>query len=88
MMLGNSIVNMEGVHALLYLATWPLPTIRLVTDPTSTLVNVAMTNAMMMGLHTGRGSHPEFCIGARKLCQSTDEEAAATWMACCLLSQK
>lgn len=88
MLLANPVMNLDAIHALLYLASWPLPSIRLVTDPSTTLVSIAMTNSMMMGLHTGRGSHREFCIGLRKYCESTNEEASSTWLACCILAQK
>lgn len=87
-LLPKPVMQLEDIHAMLFLACWPLPTIRLVTDPSTTLVSIAMTNAMMMGLHTSRGSNREFCIGLRKTCECTDAEAASTWIGCCVLAER
>ncbi|UNI21478.1 hypothetical protein JDV02_007466 [Purpureocillium takamizusanense] len=81
-------MNLESIHALLFLCTWPLPNIRFVTDPSSMLASIATTSAKLLGCHTGRGSHPHFSVGMRQHFLSSDEEAASTWLACCLLSQR
>ncbi|GJN66659.1 hypothetical protein PLICBS_000678 [Purpureocillium lilacinum] len=81
-------MNLESIHALLFLCTWPLPNIRFVTDPSSMFAGIATTSAKLLGCHTGRGSHPHFSVGMRQHFQSNDEEAASTWLACCLLSQR
>ncbi|KAK5989107.1 Protein PBN1 [Cladobotryum mycophilum] len=87
-MLSIPALGLEEIHAILFICAWPLPTVRFATDPSSMLANVAMNASMMLGLHTGRGSNPQFCVGLRNPLTSTDEEASATWAACCILAQK
>ncbi|KAJ6444705.1 hypothetical protein O9K51_03101 [Purpureocillium lavendulum] len=81
-------MNLDSIHALLFICTWPLPNIRFVTDPSAMFAGIATTSAKLLGCHTGRGSHPHFSVGMRQHFSSTDEEAASTWFACCLLSQR
>lgn len=81
-------MGLETAHAALFLCAWPLPTIRLLTDSSTTYISIVMTGIMMIGVHTGRGSHKQFCVGTRKTRVFSDEEAASTWMACCVLAQK
>lgn len=71
---------MSTVDALLVLCTWPLPSIRFLNDPSSSYVAIAQNAALLLGLHTGRGTHPEFCIGPNRQTDITDEEACFTWM--------
>lgn len=80
--------GLEEIHALLLLASWPPPTIRFVNDPSATFASLALNSAMLLGLHTGRGSHREFIVGLRKDRTSTDEEASATWVASCAVAQR
>ncbi|KOS19616.1 Regulatory protein LEU3 [Escovopsis weberi] len=87
-MLSIPALGLEEIHAILLACMWPFPTTRLATDPGSMLANIAMNAAMMLGLHTGRGSHPQFCLGLRNPLTSTDEEASATWAACCIVVQR
>ncbi|OAA58892.1 Zn(2)-C6 fungal-type DNA-binding domain protein [Cordyceps fumosorosea ARSEF 2679] len=81
-------MTLETAHAALFLCAWPLPVIRLLTDTSTTYISIVMTGIMMIGAHTGRGSHKQFCIGSRKARVFSDEEAASTWVACCALAQK
>lgn len=81
-------VGLEGIHAMILLCTWPLPTIRFMTDPSTVLANVALTASMLLGLHTGKGSHGEFCLGLRNHIEATDEEASTTWLASCYVAQR
>jgi transcriptional regulatory protein LEU3 len=84
-------MGLEGVHALLLLAAWPLPAVRLSTDPSGALVGVALNACMCMGLHVGVRSRGEFATAMKQrmvLNGLTDEDAAATWAACCTLAQK
>lgn len=87
-MMSSAVLGLDEIHAILLVCAWPYPTIRFVTDPSSMLVNIAMNACMSLGLHTGRGSHPQFCVGSRHGYTSTDEEASSTWIACCLLAQR
>ncbi|KAJ4153351.1 hypothetical protein LMH87_009841 [Akanthomyces muscarius] len=84
----DPVMSLETAHAALFLCAWPLPVIRLLTDSSTTYVSIVMTGIMMIGAHTGRGSHKQFCVGTRKARIFTDEEASSTWMACCILAQK
>lgn len=87
-MMSSAVLGLDEIHAILLVCAWPYPTIRFVTDPSSMLVSIAMNACMSLGLHTGRGSHPQFCVGSRHCYTSTDEEASSTWIACCLLAQR
>lgn len=73
---------------MLLICSYPLPGTRLVTDPSTILANMSVTACMMLGLHTGRGGHGEFCIGSRQSVSCSDEEAASTWMVACILAQR
>ncbi|GJC80706.1 putative transcription factor SEF1 [Colletotrichum liriopes] len=73
-------ISMSTVNALLVLCTWPLPTIRFLNDPSSSYVAIAQNAALLLGLHTGSGTHPEFCIGPNRQTDITDEEACFAWM--------
>ncbi|KAI8660591.1 Zn(2)-C6 fungal-type domain-containing protein [Fusarium keratoplasticum] len=81
-------LDLEAIHAILIICAWPFPTIRFVTDPSPLLISVAFNSCMLLGLHTGRGSHSRFLIGGRQNLTSTDHDASVTWIFCCILSQK
>lgn len=81
-------LDLEAIHAILFICAWPFPTIRFVTDPSTVLITVAVNASMLLGLHHGKGTHPEFCVGGRLNFHSTDFEAANTWIACCTLAQR
>ncbi|KAM0256465.1 hypothetical protein ACHAQJ_004990 [Trichoderma viride] len=87
-MMSSAVLGLDEIHAILFVCAWPFPTIRFVTDPSSMFAGIALNACLSLGLHTGRGSHPQFCVGSRHGYTSTDEEASATWIACCLLSQR
>ncbi|KAL7934450.1 hypothetical protein V8C35DRAFT_300922 [Trichoderma chlorosporum] len=87
-MMSSPVLGVDEIHTILLVCAWPYPTIRFVTDPTSMFAAIAMNACVSLGLHTGRGSHPQFCVGNRKGFTSTDEEASSTWIACCLISQR
>lgn len=88
LMASSPAMNYEGVHALLILCNWPLPTVRFVTDPSPTFGAMALQSAMFLGCHTGRGNHPDYHVGVRQHFLATDEEASATWLACCIAAQR
>ncbi|TFB00829.1 hypothetical protein CCMA1212_007249 [Trichoderma ghanense] len=87
-MISGAVLGVDEIHAILLVCAWPYPTIRFVTDPSSMLAAIAMNACVSLGLHTGRGSHPQFCVGSRYGLTSTDEEASSTWIACCLIVQR
>ncbi|CAJ0541935.1 Ff.00g082990.m01.CDS01 [Fusarium sp. VM40] len=82
------VLDLESIHALLIICSWPFPTIRFVTDPSPTYIGSALNGCMLLGLHTGRGSHPSFLIGGRQHMACTDYEASITWIFCCILAQR
>ncbi|KAH7144011.1 putative C6 transcription factor [Dactylonectria macrodidyma] len=82
------VMDLEAIHAILLMCAWPLPTIRFVADPSVTSISAALTGCLLLGLHTGRGSHPRFCIGGRQNISCTDREASITWIFCCILAQR
>ncbi|KAH7182795.1 uncharacterized protein B0J16DRAFT_356625 [Fusarium flagelliforme] len=81
-------LDLETIHVLLIICSWPFPTIRFVTDPSPTFVSSALNACMLLGLHTGRGSHPSFLIGGRQHMTCTDYEASITWIFCCIIAQR
>ncbi|UKZ81253.1 hypothetical protein TrVFT333_009025 [Trichoderma virens FT-333] len=87
-MMSRTVLGLDEIHTILLVCAWPYPTIRFVTDPSSMFAAIAMNACVSLGLHTGRGSHPQFCVGSRHGYTSTDEEASSTWIACCLISQR
>ena len=87
-LLPNIALDLESIHALLIICAWPFPTIRFVTDPSPTYIGSALNASMLLGLHTGRGSHPSFLIGGRQNMTCTDYEASITWVFCCILAQR
>ncbi|PHH69611.1 hypothetical protein CDD82_7649 [Ophiocordyceps australis] len=81
-------LSLEAIHTLVLLGTWPLPSIRFMTDPTPTLACLSLNAAKLLGCHTGRGSHPHFALGPRQPFAASDEQVSSTWMACCVLAQR
>jgi transcriptional regulatory protein LEU3 len=81
-------LDLEAIHAIMLICAWPFPTIRFVTDPSITLINVALSACMLLGLHDGIGSHSKFLVGGRINFHSTDLEASVTWISCCILAQR
>lgn len=88
LMLSTASATLESIHALLIACNWPLPTIRFLTDPCPSLLAVAMVACMQLGLHLGKGTGEDYGCGERNNAKCTDEEAASTWLACCMLSTK
>lgn len=86
--LSEPVTKLESIHALLLYCAWPMRADRLVADPSTVLAGIALNVSMLVGLHTGRGSHPEFCVGRRRNMSFTDEDAAVTWVIACILAQR
>lgn len=81
-------LDLESIQTLLIICTWPFPTIRFITDPSPNFISSALNACMLLGLHTGRGSHPSFLIGGRQHMTCTDYEASITWVFCSILAQR
>ncbi|KAL1882776.1 hypothetical protein VTK73DRAFT_901 [Phialemonium thermophilum] len=75
------------INAILLIATWPLPTIRFMSDPSHIFASIALNSCYTIGLHTGRGAHPEFNAPLYNI-QTTDEEATYTWAASNIIYQR
>lgn len=88
LMLSTASATLESIHALLIICNWPLPSIRFLTDPCPSLLAVATVACMQLGLHLGKGTGEDYGCGERHNAKCTDEEAASTWLSCCMLSTK
>lgn len=75
------------ITALVILSTWSLPNIRFMSDPTYIYSGIAMNSCLYLGLHTGKGIHPEFS-GPTYEAKATDEEATYLWAATNIISQR
>jgi transcriptional regulatory protein LEU3 len=80
-------LRLPSINALLILAAWPLPTMRLMADPSSMYTGLAMNACFILGLHTGKGNQPEF-RAPRHDYESSDEEATYTWAGCNVVSAR
>jgi transcriptional regulatory protein LEU3 len=83
----NPPFSLATINALLLLCAWPLPTIRFLIDPSTSYVSIAMNACLLLGLHTGRGFHPEFAIGPRKF-DISDDEARYAWAGYNIVAQR
>lgn len=75
------------INAVLLICTWPLPTIRFMVDTSPTYISLVANPCLLLGLHTGRGSHPQFCVGIRRM-EISDEVARHTWAGYNIVAQR
>jgi transcriptional regulatory protein LEU3 len=87
-LLSSPIMGLEAIHCLLIIGAWPLPTIRFASDPSTIFSGIAVHGCMLLGLHTGKGCHPEFCVAARNHITCSDQEASASWLQACILASR
>jgi transcriptional regulatory protein LEU3 len=80
-------LTIHSVNALILVSTWVFPDVRFISDPTSIFSGVIMNAALLLGIHTGKGSHPEYSIGMFQN-NFTNEEAHYTWAGYCITSQR
>ncbi|KAH8890925.1 hypothetical protein GQ53DRAFT_721097 [Thozetella sp. PMI_491] len=80
-------LRLPVINALLLLATWPLPKIRFLADPSIIYAGMAMNSCFLSGIHTGNGNHTEFVGSAYKF-DTTDEEAVYTWAGCNIINHR
>ncbi|CAK7565166.1 MAG: hypothetical protein SEPTF4163_003076 [Sporothrix epigloea] len=85
--MGNPPLPLGIINALLLLCAWPFTTIRFMRDPSTIFSSIAMSSCFMLGLHTGRGEHPEL-INPNFQIRNTDEEATFTWAGFNIISQR
>lgn len=80
-------LSMSSINALVLLCTWIFPDVRFVNDPTSLFSSVCMNTALQLGIHTGKGAHPEYSHGVFQNTFS-DEEASFTWAGYNIIAQR
>ncbi|KAL1899756.1 hypothetical protein Sste5346_002621 [Sporothrix stenoceras] len=85
--MGNPPLPLGVINALLLLCAWPFTTIRFMRDPSMIFSSIAMSSCFMIGLHTGRGEHPELANPNFQI-RNTDEEATFTWAGFNIISQR
>ncbi|KAK4946099.1 Regulatory protein leu3 [Elasticomyces elasticus] len=77
----------QHVQAMLLLASWPLPDVRLWTDKSLTFTKMAMNLAMMMGMHRPGCEH-EYSKDSAQASNNWDTlERSRTWIAAAALCQ-
>lgn len=80
-------LSIHLINALILVGTWVFPDVRFINDPTSIFSGVIMNAALLLGIHSGKGSHPEYSIGMFQN-NFSDEEAQFTWAGYCITSQR
>jgi transcriptional regulatory protein LEU3 len=80
-------LTISTINALILVCTWVFPIVRFVNDPTPSYSSAMMNTAMLLGIHTGKGSNTEFSFGSFQT-NFTDEEAAYTWGGYNITSQR
>lgn len=80
-------MSLATMNALLILSAWPLPTIRLMTDPSLLFSSLLANSCYLLGIHTGRGDFPAITYPAYRLSVS-NEEAVYTWVGYNIVSQR
>ncbi len=85
--MGSPPLPLGVINALLLLCAWPFTTIRFLRDPSLIFSSIAMSSCFLLGLHTGRGEHPEL-VNSNFQMRNTDEEATYTWAGFNIISQR
>lgn len=80
-------LSIASINALVLLCTWIFPDVRFVNDPSSLFSSVCMNTALQLGIHTGKGAHPEYSHGVFQNSFS-DEEASFTWAGYNIIAQR
>ncbi|KAI1312210.1 hypothetical protein F5Y03DRAFT_267171 [Xylaria venustula] len=85
--LGEVPLSLSTVNAIILICSWIFPGARFHNDPSALLASVTTNAALLLGIHTGRGGHPEFSHGAFQN-NFTNEEATYTWAGLNIMSQR
>ncbi|GAW26524.1 putative C6 transcription factor [Rosellinia necatrix] len=85
--LGDIPLSLPTINAIILICSWNFPAARFTNDPAVLLSNAVVSAALLLGIHTGRGGHPEYSHG---LFQNsyTDEAATYTWAGLNIVSQR
>ncbi|KAI1353099.1 hypothetical protein F5Y01DRAFT_277784 [Xylaria sp. FL0043] len=80
-------LSLHTLNAIILICSWVFPGARFSNDPSTLLASVTTNAAFLLGIHTGRGGHPQFSHGPFQS-NFTDEEAAYTWAGLNIMSQR
>ncbi|KAI1501226.1 hypothetical protein F5X99DRAFT_383186 [Biscogniauxia marginata] len=80
-------MSMPVINAFILVCAWGFPDSRFVNDPTALFSSAIGNAAILLGIHTGKGAHPEYSVGVFQN-SFTDEEAAYTWAGYNIVSQR
>ncbi|KAL7626207.1 hypothetical protein AAE478_002977 [Parahypoxylon ruwenzoriense] len=80
-------LSMSSINAFILLCAWVYPDVRFINDPSSLFSSVCMNAALQLGIHTGKGAHPEYSHGVFQNCFA-DEEASFTWAGYNIIAQR
>ncbi|KAI0382904.1 hypothetical protein F5Y04DRAFT_251348 [Hypomontagnella monticulosa] len=78
---------MPSINSLILLCSWIFPDVRFVNDPTTLFSSICMNAALQLGIHYGKGAHPEYSHGVFQN-SFTDEEATYTWAGYNIIAQR
>ncbi|KAI1117906.1 hypothetical protein F5Y14DRAFT_290090 [Nemania sp. NC0429] len=84
--LGESPLTLPTMNAIILVCSWVFPRARFTSDPAAVLSTATANAALLLGIHTGRGGHPEYSHGAFQN-NYTDEAATYTWAGLNIVSQ-
>ncbi|KAI8959757.1 hypothetical protein F5Y11DRAFT_289247 [Daldinia sp. FL1419] len=85
--IANPPLPLPTINALLLLCTWIFPEVRFVHDPCALFSSICMSATTQLGIHCGKGGHPEFSHSVYQN-NFTDEEASVTWAGYNIISQR
>ncbi|KAI1429272.1 hypothetical protein F5Y12DRAFT_475572 [Xylaria sp. FL1777] len=80
-------LSLPTVNAIILICSWIFPGARFHNDPSALLSSVTTNAALLLGIHTGRGGHPEYSHGAFQN-NFSNEEATYTWAGLNIVSQR
>ncbi|KAI0417251.1 hypothetical protein F5X98DRAFT_341034 [Xylaria grammica] len=85
--LGDIPLSLPTINAIILICCWIFPGSRFHNDPSALLSSVTTNAALLLGVHTGRGNHPEYSHGVFQN-NFTNEEATYTWAGLNIVSQR
>ncbi|OTA66607.1 hypothetical protein K449DRAFT_235257 [Hypoxylon sp. EC38] len=85
--INNWPLSMHSINAIILLCAWIFPDVRFVNDPSALFSGAIMNAALQLGIHCGKGSHPEYSHGVFQN-SFTDEEASFTWAGYNIINQR
>ncbi|KAI0902189.1 hypothetical protein F4806DRAFT_446033 [Annulohypoxylon nitens] len=80
-------LSLPSINALILLCTWIFPDVRFVNDPCALFTGAVMNAILQLGVHCGKGNHPEYSHGVFQN-SIKDEEAAFTWAGYNIVAQR